>query len=416
MLYLIWIGLAIIIATYMGASGYHKKSLSASGSIAASVTGFLTFSINTTVGIVLIAFFLSSSKLTKYGSTIKKKIEAHYLVGGQRDITQVISNSFSATILLLMMVILPQYLYPNDINLDTNKSFFSTIPTPTLVPYLTNTNPSPSSTFIYACLIGAIAHYCCCNADTWSSEIGSLAKSSPILITTFQRVPTGTNGGCSIKGTIAGILGGAFIGAVTAIMAIIQTILFYPTDLSTLITACIKLITFGVITGTCGTVLDSLLGAILQCSVLDQQTGKVLEMVSWDEYNTHIINKNEQMPRGQMLTGFENKHDDNDFLRVVVMKSGQIVEKVATDDNIDELAQSTTTTRSNKSNDSNVKGDDVVTWYYKRNEGDKKKWEHEPNGSRYKHICGYPILDNHQVNMLSSTIIGFGAFFYVMMF
>ena len=48
--------------------------------------------------------------------------------------------------------------------------------------------------------------------DTLASELGILSKSPPLLITTFKRVPPGTNGAMSVLGTVVSILGGGLIG------------------------------------------------------------------------------------------------------------------------------------------------------------------------------------------------------------
>lgn len=51
----------------------------------------------------------------------------------------------------------------------------------------------------------------------WASEIGILNNSWPILITTFERVPPGTNGGISPLGLLASLVGGVAIGLSAAI-------------------------------------------------------------------------------------------------------------------------------------------------------------------------------------------------------
>jgi len=50
-------------------------------------------------------------------------------------------------------------------------------------------------------------------ADTLSSEIGLLSKRKPKLITTFEEVPPGTDGGITPLGIAAAVLGAALIGS-----------------------------------------------------------------------------------------------------------------------------------------------------------------------------------------------------------
>lgn len=359
--YPLWALFAAIVALYIGFNGYKKKSLSKSGAISAIIVGFVTFSLNAILGIVLTAFFISSSKLTKYGAERKKKIEVNHQDGGQRTVIQVISNSFSATILLLMVVAVGYWANRKGTDSSFLTALLAALPSPALIPFQPSLLPSnPINLFISACITGAIAHYAACCGDTWSSEIGSLAKQKPILITTFSSVPTGTNGGCSLNGLIAGILGGGFIGVVAAIVVCVEYCLFYfesgnvfshifsslrvnKTDLisspsaltfdtSILIAIVSKLIVIGFVTGFIGTILDSLIGATLQCSVWDQDIQKVIEIESWKEYDEKVGRKGNNSQKG-----------------------------------------------------------------------------------RYSHICGYPLLDNHQVNLVSSAIVGFGTFIFTLL-
>ncbi len=49
--------------------------------------------------------------------------------------------------------------------------------------------------------------------DTVSSEIGVLSKRDPVMITTFEKVPPGTNGGVSVLGTVMGLAASAVFAA-----------------------------------------------------------------------------------------------------------------------------------------------------------------------------------------------------------
>jgi len=64
-----------------------------------------------------------------------------------------------------------------------------------------------------ASLIGAFGALAAATADTWATEIGTRNPGTTIKITTFEKVRPGTEGGISLKGTLAGILGSLFIGA-----------------------------------------------------------------------------------------------------------------------------------------------------------------------------------------------------------
>ena len=55
-------------------------------------------------------------------------------------------------------------------------------------------------------------------SDTWATEIGSLSRTPPRLITTRQMVPPGTSGGMTALGTGAGALAAAFIAALAVVL------------------------------------------------------------------------------------------------------------------------------------------------------------------------------------------------------
>jgi uncharacterized membrane protein len=107
-------------------------------------------------------------------------------------------------------------------------------------------------------------------ADTFSSELGILSKSKPRLITAPWRVvPPGTNGGVTATGLGAGLLGSFILSATsTLLLPFCRDWAFSEKIIYTVaLTAA----------GFSGTLLDSLLGALLQASVVDVHSGRVVE-------------------------------------------------------------------------------------------------------------------------------------------
>lgn len=129
--------------------------------------------------------------------------------------------------------------------------------------------------------IGIIACYAVAAADTFSSELGILARSQPRLITNPARtVPRGTNGGVTIEGLVAGLVGSTII-AFTAVNLLPFCDETYKGALGggpefsstyrTYLTIAISL--WGVV----GSIFDSWLGAMFQRTVRDARTGKIVE-------------------------------------------------------------------------------------------------------------------------------------------
>jgi uncharacterized protein (TIGR00297 family) len=59
-------------------------------------------------------------------------------------------------------------------------------------------------------------------ADTVSSEMGQAVGSIPRLITTWRIVPTGTDGGVTITGTLAGVIAAGMISAVFGVTGLVS--------------------------------------------------------------------------------------------------------------------------------------------------------------------------------------------------
>lgn len=153
---------------------------------------------------------------------------------------------------------------------------------------LDSTTPNPSGTLCFSwggdlLVIGIIANYAAVAADTFSSELGILAKGEPRLITspTFRKVPRGTNGGVTVLGIAAGALGSMII--VTASMVFLPlcgeaTAGKIGGGIGSWTTQQRSTFMLGMtLWGVLGSLLDSVLGAVFQRSVRDVRTGKIVE-------------------------------------------------------------------------------------------------------------------------------------------
>ncbi|KAG0620255.1 hypothetical protein M758_4G202200 [Ceratodon purpureus] len=226
---------------------WRKKSLSTSGAWAGVVVLTLSLMAGPRFGAVILAFFFSSSQLTKYKSDVKKSIEEDFKDGGQRDWSQVLANGLVGTLLSVGVAVMTEW---QDACLD-----------------------SKTAPLVTAMMAGVLGHYACCNGDTWSSEVGVLSKSQPRLITSFKTVPRGTNGGVSVLGTAAAAAGGAFIGLVFVVVGLFSA----PCEGHVWRMQLLAL-PLGTLCGLLGSVLDSFLGATVQfsgnCVVRKKVVGK----------------------------------------------------------------------------------------------------------------------------------------------
>ena len=84
---------AILIPLYIATSGLKKQSLDPSGAVLGVIVAFVLTISRWSFLWSLMAFFVTSSKATKYKQELKKKIEGDdFKPGGQRNWVQVICN------------------------------------------------------------------------------------------------------------------------------------------------------------------------------------------------------------------------------------------------------------------------------------------------------------------------------------
>nr|GMC93908.1 protein PGR [Ipomoea batatas] len=226
---------AVVISTLIAARAYRRKSLDLSGAVAGFLVMSIHFAVSYRFGAMLLLFFFTSSKLTRFGEDKKRKLDAEFKEGGQRNWIQVLFNSGIATVLALISW---KLIGSQDKCLDSNDSYLVT-----------------------SLIGGIIGHYCCCNGDTWSSELGILSDEQPRLITTFKPVKRGTNGGVTRAGLLAAAAAGSVIGVTFVLLGFLTTKCTYSVALKQLL-----VIPLSALAGVFGSLVDSLLGATLQFS------------------------------------------------------------------------------------------------------------------------------------------------------
>ncbi|XP_023376648.1 transmembrane protein 19 isoform X2 [Pteropus medius] len=236
---------SLVVPVLITAHGFKKKSLDHSGALGGLVVGFILAISNVSFCTSLLMFFFSSSQLTKWKGKIKKRLDSEYKEGGQRTWIQVFCNGAVATELALLYMIENG---PGEIPIDFSKQY--------------------TASWLCLSLLAALA---CCAGDTWASEVGTvLSKSSPRLITTWEKVPVGTNGGVTMVGLASSLLGGTFVG-----ITYFLTQLVFVNDLDISVPQW-PIIAFGGLAGLLGSIVDSYLGATMQFSGLDESTGMVV--------------------------------------------------------------------------------------------------------------------------------------------
>ncbi|NXN28499.1 TMM19 protein, partial [Nycticryphes semicollaris] len=249
---------SVLVPLTIATQGLKKKSLDHSGALGGLVVGFILTVANYSFFTSLFVFFVTSSKLTKWKKDKKKQIDSEYKEGGQRNWVQVFCNGGVPTELALLYMIENG---PGEIPIDFSKQY--------------------TASWMCLSLLGALA---CSAGDTWASEIGSvMSKSKPRLITTWEKVPVGTNGAVSFVGLLSSLLGGTAVG-----IAYFVTQLIFVTDLE-ISAPQWPIIVFGAAAGLLGSIVDSYLGATMQYSGFDQNIGMVVNHQTKD--SKHICGK-----------------------------------------------------------------------------------------------------------------------------
>jgi len=276
----------LALALLLSLHGLRKKSLSPDGAITAFIVGFTIMSSAVwAFGIGLIAFYLAGSKATKYGKKRKAKLEEDYNEAGYRTGWQVLCNSMTA---FLAVMLWDASFVPEGIHASLARSVGFSTSGLVYAPDLWCPTSSSQSRLLFFMVLG---QYSCCLGDTLASELGILSQSPPRMITSFKIVPPGTNGAISLAGTIASIVGGAFVGLTMGVSLIIEN---KRCDGSVLM----ECVVWGGAAGGIGSMIDSAMGAVLQKTLYDenkkivaQRKGKgVVGIGGWNLLSNNQVN------------------------------------------------------------------------------------------------------------------------------
>ena len=221
--------LGLALSALMGAIGYRRHSLSGSGVLGAVLVGTLVFGLGGLPwGALLVFFFFSSSALSHFKAARKAAVAEKFSKGSRRDLTQALANGGAGALAAIGNVLWPHPLW-------------------------------------WVAFAGTMATV---NADTWATELGVLSRSAPRLITTGKPVEPGTSGGLTLPGTLAALGGAALIGLVAAGFDLAVGHSLVWAGALFLITA---------VSGLTGSLVDSLLGAMVQAIYYCDACGKETE-------------------------------------------------------------------------------------------------------------------------------------------
>ncbi|MEZ4644221.1 MAG: DUF92 domain-containing protein [Chloroflexota bacterium] len=229
-----------------------RGSLSKSGAAGALMIGTLTFGLGGWVwGVLLGVFFVSSSLLSHFKEEEKRTAAEKFEKGHRRDIGQVFANGGLGAILAVLSALFP----------------------------------SPIWFFLFVGVMATVT------ADTWATELGTLSKTPPRLITTGEVVDVGTSGGVSWLGTAVSLTGGLLIGLAGGLLQHARGEKMLG-----------RIALAGAIGGLVGSLTDSLLGATVQqiyyCDTCQKDTERKIHkcgtvtrpLRGWSWMNNDLVN------------------------------------------------------------------------------------------------------------------------------
>ena len=201
-----------LLGVLIAALAWRAFALSNSGAAAAALTGGLIFGLGGLGwAVLLLAFFISSSGLSRAFASRKAGVYEKFSKGSRRDWGQVLANGGLGALLAVAHAVFPSQSWP------------------------------------WLAFAGAMAAV---NADTWATELGVLSSKPPRRITTGKIVERGASGGITLLGTLAALAGAILIGGLAALFSARGEAWFFLAIVP--------------LAGLLGSLFDSFLGATVQ--------------------------------------------------------------------------------------------------------------------------------------------------------
>ncbi len=220
--------LALVAAglTLLLAWSVRRRSLTRNGAVVAFAMGLgLQLLGGFPFLVPLLAFFLSSTAITRYKRERKAAIEKRlHARTGTRDWVQVVANGGPGVLVALL-------------------------------------HPWIHEQWVVVTLFTVFA---ACNSDTWASEIGVFSRRPPVSIVRRVVVEKGLSGGVTVLGTSFALLGAIFIALIYAAMHLDDPRLGVHVAV---VTGC----------GLLGSLVDSILGDLVQAKYRSRTRGTLTE-------------------------------------------------------------------------------------------------------------------------------------------